>query len=457
MQSPTPGADYAVTHPLRPIIAASVLTLMLFALSSAIVYLAVRDAPPRLVPALLGYTFVYLVVWGLATLIMMVRQPEPMERVRVWGRVAVAVILASHFACVVLIWGVLPYTDPATQLLIAIPLIGCIPTQIICSPENHLVNRSGIITVLGSLAVVLASRGGALANLAAAYVAGFAAVMFVLSNRVHRTVTATVEARLASDAAARNLDRLLGEVAAERDAKTKFIASASHDLGQPLQAAALFFDQSVRAPEGPARNAAVDGVRRALAAADQLLSHMLGHLRLEADAVEPHPSRVRLPALLAATVAQHQPMAAAAGVRLRVATHDLSLMLDPALIERALGNLLHNAVTHSRGTQILVAARRHGAAAVRLWVIDNGVGVGRIDAQHIFKDFYQAPAVQGAARTGFGLGLASVRRIAALMGGSAGIDPRWRRGAAFYLEFPAARPKLKARRAPVARQDRLAS
>ena len=448
MEPPPPSPDYSVTHPLRPIISASILTLLLFALSTAIAYLALRASPPPMTLGLLEFALLFMAAWGTATLIMWWRRPSAAERVRVWSQVALAIIFTSHLACVALIWGLMPWAPLGSQLLIAIPLICCIPTQIICSPESTLANRSGIIVVLGSLALLLATRDAMLDRLAAAYVAGFAVVMFVLSNTVNRTVQATVSARLQSDATARELDRLLGEVAASRDAKTKFIASASHDLGQPLQAAALFFDQSVRAPEGPGRDAAIDGVRRALAAADQLLSHMLGHLRLEADAVEPHLSKVHLPTLLERVVAQHKPMAASVGLRLRVAAPDLTLLLDLTLIERALGNLLHNALSHSRGGSVLVAARRHDGGPVRLWVIDDGVGVGSVDARHIFEDYYQGPAHQNGVRIGFGLGLASVRRLAALMGGSAGLDPRWRQGAAFYLEFPHAKalPQRSARK-----------
>jgi signal transduction histidine kinase len=148
-------------------------------------------------------------------------------------------------------------------------------------------------------------------------------------------------------------------------------------------------------------------------------------------------------------------MAASAGIRLRLAAPDLTLLLDVTLIERALGNLLHNALTHSRGGSVLVAARRHGGGPMRIWVIDDGVGVGRVDAQHIFEDYYQGPVPQSGVRIGFGLGLASVRRLAALMGGSAGIDPRWRRGAAFYLEFPHA--EAIPRRSPRKRVARVAA
>ena len=74
---------------------------------------------------------------------------------------------------------------------------------------------------------------------------------------------------------------------------------------------------------------------------------------------------------------------------------------------------------------------------MRIWVIDDGIGVAPIDAPLIFDEYYQAEAGSARRPGGFGLGLSSVRRLAALMGGTAGHDPRWLRGAAFYLDFPA--------------------
>jgi signal transduction histidine kinase len=290
--------------------------------------------------------------------------------------------------------------------------------------------------------------------LAAVYVTVFAGAMLLLSDILNRTVRETVAARLASDSAARKLDQMLGEVAAQRDASTKFIASASHDLGQPLQAVALFFDQSLRAPEGALRDKAIDGVRNALGAADDLLSHMLGHLRLEADAVQPHRSNLDLASLLRRVAARHEPSVREHGMELRVAARLLVLPLDPSLVERALGNLITNALTHSHGSRILLASRRHGTDAVRIWVIDDGEGVSQLDAKHIFEDYYQGSSERGLPKAGFGLGLASVRRLAALMDGVAGVDPRWRRGAAFYLEFPAL---VRERRNATRAMERLAS
>ena len=430
--------DYAVSHPLRPLLTAGILSLFLFVLSVGISLAAVRAAPPPLTWPLVAVTAAFVAAWlaGMATLV--VRRPGHAEMVRVWGRLAAAIIIGSHVACVGLIWAVMPFVPPATQWLMAIPLIGCIPVQLICSPENSAANRTGVIAVIGSLAVFFATRGTELTTFAAVYVAGFGVVLLVLGDRVAATVRATVAARLASDDTARRLDRLLAEVAAQRDAKTRFMAAASHDLGQPLAAAALFFDQTLRGGDDLARARAVDGVRRAFAAADQLLSHLLGHLRLEADAVEAHASRVAVRPLLARVAALHAPAAAAAGIDLRLAGGAAELILDPSLIERAVGNLIDNAVRHSHGRRLVIGVRRDGDA-VRLWFIDDGAGVPPIDAPHIFDDYYQANP-SGAARSGFGLGLPSVRRLAALMGGRADLDPRWLRGAAFYLEFPAAPP-----------------
>ena len=366
---------------------------------------------------------------------MVARRAGHAELVRVWSRLAILIIVGCRIACIGLIWGIMPYVPPASQLLMAIPLIGCVPTQLICSPENSAANRSGVIAVIGSLGLFFATRGTELAAFAALYVAGFGVVMFVLGDRIAATVRATVAARLASDAAAAQLDRLLGEVAAQRDAKTRFMAAASHDLGQPLAAAALFFDQSLRTTDDLARAKAIEGVRRAFASAEQLLSHMLGHLRLEADAVEAHRSPVAIQAMLARLAQQYGPAAAAAGLDIRSFGGHATLLLDPALIERAVGNLLDNAIRHSRARRIVIGARRRGAA-VRLWVIDNGIGVAPIDSPHIFDDYYQAEAGGARRPGGFGLGLSSVRRLAGVMGGTAGHDPRWLHGAAFYLEFP---------------------
>ena len=112
---------------------------------------------------------------------------------------------------------------------------------------------------------------------------------------------------------------------------------------------------------------------------------------------------------------------------------------DVNLLERALGNYLSNAITHSSGKHVLLGLRPDGPDHVRFIVADDGAGVNAGDADHIFDDYFRGADSIAGVKGGFGLGLASVRRIAGLLGGEAGLAPRKGRGAMFYLRLPKAR------------------
>jgi signal transduction histidine kinase len=206
-----------------------------------------------------------------------------------------------------------------------------------------------------------------------------------------------------------------------------------------LQAANLFFGQLVRAQDPDRRERAADGVRKAFDAAEQLLSHMLNHLRLEADAVQPQLAPVSLNDVLSRLVIQFGPLAEAQGVRLRHVPTRKRLVTDRVLLERALGNLVDNALRHSGAKRLLLGVRSIDPA--RIWIIDDGVGISPSEQDRIFEDYFRGSDSRAVTKVGFGLGLASVRRIAQLLGGECAVDPRWTKGAAFKLELPAGKAK----------------
>ena len=115
----------------------------------------------------------------------------------------------------------------------------------------------------------------------------------------------------------------------------------------------------------------------------------------------------------------------------------LRVSADPVLLERAIANYIGNALRYAAASRILLGARRSGAV-VRIWVIDDGVGTVPADRETLFDDYVQGSDHGDALPGGFGLGLSSVRRLAVLMSGNAGLDARWTRGSAFWLELPAA-------------------
>jgi two-component system, sensor histidine kinase len=426
-----------ITHALKVSTASAVGGFLLFVLACSITYWLFKDRASRFQFDLWAIgSLIVLSIWFLLNAALLFRRPTTRELIRVWAPASKLVLLGADAIVVASIWLLLSFADQTTMLCMMILYTMLIPTQVICSPENTEIIRIGIVTVLGSLVAWMLLKGGTIETALAVFFFSSGLLFFFVSDIIRRSVRSAVSARLLSDSIALKLEKAYAEVALQRDAKTHFIAAASHDLGQPLQAANLFFDQAMRASDDATRNKAAQGVRKSFEAADQLLSHMLNHLRLEADAVEPQLSLVNVADNFQRLRMQNLPLASQKGIEIRIAPCNAQLLVDPTLLDRALGNLLHNAIVHSGASKVLIGCLNVKRYRLRAYVIDNGVGIGSADAKHVFNDFYRGSDSVAKVKMGFGLGLASVRRIAILMGGAAALDERWLNGAAFYLEFP---------------------
>jgi signal transduction histidine kinase len=430
--------DYAITHPLRPLMLAGLVTLIAFAMGVAAVAMLVRDSAE-----LTRYTIwltaavLFLLIWAGLVAVMAARRPNAEELVIVWGRASRFIAYVSQAIVVAAIWMFFPSASEIERIALTGMFMLCSPSQIIAAPENVTANRVGVLASFGSLVVWHALHPGGLTTPLALFAGANGLALLFLAGVAPAIVDQVVSARIEAEETNARLQAALAEVAEERDAKTRFIAAASHDLGQPLQAANLFFSQMERAKDDQRRSQAADGVRKAFVSAEQLLSHMLNHLRLEADAVDPHMAVVPLNDSLRRIAAQFAPAAEAAGISITAMPTPMLVFTDRVLLDRALSNLVDNAIRHSGAKRLLLGARRAGPGRIRLWVIDDGVGIGQSEASRVFDDYFRGSDSVSATASGFGLGLSSVRRIAALLGGSAGIDPRYHGGAAFYLELAA--------------------
>jgi signal transduction histidine kinase len=227
----------------------------------------------------------------------------------------------------------------------------------------------------------------------------------------------------------------------QRAAKERFLAAASHDLDQPLASARLLFDQLGQTADPAARAQTAQRIERALDSLQGIARQVTQHLQLDAGALAAKREAVAIAPLLAGLIERNELVAAQAGVELRTLAFAGRVAGDPLLIERTLSNFLVNAVHHAKAGRVLLGAKRCGNR-VRLYVIDDGVGVAAADRARLFEEFFQGSDHGGEQRGGFGLGLSSARRMAALMHGDAGLDPRWGkdigRGSAFFLELAAA-------------------
>lgn len=372
-------------------------------------------------PALLGSWLAYMACCVAARIAVLGASLIPSLRKRISHaarvRAGQGITLAFCIGIMASIWILMPPSDDLLRMLMIILCMWYIAMVIVLNADT--LSAAGALGVVGSMAVFVVSHRLPYA--------------FALAGFLVMEGAALIMIRRAMSRSALKLQAALSLVQRERDAKTRFIASASHDLQQPLQAARLYFEHALTSPQVEVRERAIDGVRRAFASTGELLQSMLEHLRLEADAVAVRLAPVRLDEALHAVALEHEPSAQAAAIQLRTHAGPITVAVDAHLFRRTIGNLLGNALRHSQGTRVLIAARRR-AGGVDIWVIDDGIGVEASEADRLFDDYFQGSARPNAAG-GFGLGLASARRMAALFGGTLELDRRWRNGCAFRLHL----------------------
>ncbi len=199
-------------------------------------------------------------------------------------------------------------------------------------------------------------------------------------------------------------------------AKSQFLAAASHDLRQPLHAMGLFAAAlSVKARE-PEVKPLVASIGASVEALEGLFAQLLDLSRLDAGALSPERGSVLLQPLFMRIQADFAPQAAAHGLYLAIVATSLAVDTDPVLLERILRNLVANGLRYTRSGGIIVGVRRCGPSA-RIDVVDNGVGIPAELRERIFDEFVQGSAAtqHHTAGRGLGLGLAIVRRLAALL------------------------------------------
>jgi signal transduction histidine kinase len=233
------------------------------------------------------------------------------------------------------------------------------------------------------------------------------------------------------------------------EAKSHFLARASHELRTPLASLVGYAELLVEeAATGTPRHLRRDAGRiaeggRQLA---RLVDDLLDLSRLDTARLPLELDDVPLRAALTEAAELVRPIATGNGNRLavRIDGELETLLTDPRRLQQILVNLLGNAAKFTRDGDIVLGAReeqRDGARWTVLEVSDTGVGMTREEAARAFDEFWQAQPTQGA---GAGLGLAIVRRLTVLLGGTIGVVSTPGAGTTFTVALPAAGPGARA-------------
>ena len=217
--------------------------------------------------------------------------------------------------------------------------------------------------------------------------------------------------------------------------KSHFLASASHDLRQPLHALNLFVAQ-LRAETDPAeRNRLVTRIDAAVSAMNELFGALLDMSKLDAGILEPNITEFPVDRVFNRIETTFAEAAREKGLKLRIVSSQAWIHSDFILLERMLLNLVSNAARYTTRGGIVIGCRRRGMQ-VRIDVCDTGPGIPEGERQNIFEEFYQLGAPAADRRGGLGLGLAIVDRLGRLLDHRIDMDSRTGRGSRFSIWVP---------------------
>lgn len=232
-------------------------------------------------------------------------------------------------------------------------------------------------------------------------------------------------------------DLMMARAEAERanQAKSRFLASASHDLRQPFQAMRLFHHMLASRMQDETGRAIATKLDEAMSAGEDLLRALLDVSTLEAGMLRPKISNFPVSDVLQHIATEFEPQAAAKGLRFRVVQSTAVVGSDPTLLARMVRNLVTNALRYTRRGGIVVGCRRDGDG-LKVVVCDTGIGVPQDQLDIIFDDFYQIGNTERDREKGLGLGLPVVRRVAALLGHRISVRSVVGRGSCFAIRVP---------------------
>lgn len=232
--------------------------------------------------------------------------------------------------------------------------------------------------------------------------------------------------------------------------KDKYLAAASHDLLQPLNAARLLVSTLRERALPAAEQQLVERSHQALEGAEDLLADLLDISKLDQSAIKPGLDVYALDEVLGPLASEFESVAEAAGLGLRVRIPRVSISTDFRLLTRILRNFLSNACRYTERGRVLLGARRRGDR-LRLEVWDSGRGIPADQLEAIFLEFNQLDVGRAAERKGVGLGLAIVDRIASMLEYRVEVRSQLGRGSVFSIEVPLSataaptRPNMEAR------------
>lgn len=343
----------------------------------------------------------------------------------IWGSVAILMMdpddLGSVAFITVLLTGTVSGTAAANASLLPV-FLGYAPTSLFALGTTMILTGDQLVLSLGFMVYAF-------------FLANFG---FVIHS--NRQLKESLRLRFANSALIESLqEQTIQSERANRD-KTRFLAAASHDLRQPVQALQLFIAGLEEEITEPKQLRIVERLRASQQAVQQMLDSLLDISRLDAGVLRTRIMPFSMADLFKRLEAEYTPVATDKGLSIRVHSTNAWVNSDPEQVSRIVQNLISNAIRYTNRGGVLVGCRRRGDKwSVEIW--DSGRGIDADKHEEIFQEFYQVNNPSRDRTQGLGLGLAIVKRLADLLDCRLELQSRPGRGSVFRVYLPVAAPQ----------------
>jgi len=217
--------------------------------------------------------------------------------------------------------------------------------------------------------------------------------------------------------------------------KTRFLAAASHDILQPLNAARLYTTSLVERKRRGDDGRLIRNVDASLEAVEEILGTLLDISRLDAGAMKPEVSAFPVADLLNQLELEFAPVAKDKGLEFSVHPSSLWIASDRRLLRRVLQNLISNAIKYTESGRVVLGCRRRTDSQLEVQILDTGPGIPKHKQTLIFKEFQRLPT-NTVGTHGLGLGLSIVERIGRVLDHTIRLESHDEHGSMFSVTLP---------------------
>jgi signal transduction histidine kinase len=292
-----------------------------------------------------------------------------------------------------------------------------------------------VLPVMGALVLRWSVSSASGSAAVAILIAIFAVVLASLAADSFRLFRESFEIRLQHVKLNGQLRAALAQAETANRAKTRFLASASHDLRQPIHTLSLFAAALAMRPLDAVSRDISQHIDTALGNLSGQLDALLDISKLDAGVVTAQPVIIELAPFVQRMLTDFAPIAAAKGLALSGQAAAVAICTDEVLLGRIVANLLDNAIKYTEHGTVSLAVERHGDQAL-LIIRDSGRGIAPHEHERVFDEFYQLDNPERNRSKGLGLGLSIVRRLVDLLGAHMDMASMPGTGTSFYLSFP---------------------